>query len=49
MSGTTIGMSTYMIEMAVTPSLRAALGGDWNVPRFSTDAAGKINSYKVDC
>jgi hypothetical protein len=29
--------------------LARSIGGDWNVPRFSTDAVRKINSYQVDC
>jgi hypothetical protein len=29
--------------------LARSIGGDWNVPRFSTDVAKKINSYRVDC
>ncbi|KAF4243930.1 hypothetical protein CNMCM6805_010441 [Aspergillus fumigatiaffinis] len=29
--------------------LARSIGGDWNVPRFSSDVARKINSYRVDC
>jgi hypothetical protein len=29
--------------------LARSIGGGWDVPRFSTNAARKINSYRVDC
>jgi hypothetical protein len=29
--------------------LARSIGGGWNEPRFSTDVARKINSYRVDC
>ncbi|KAK2773635.1 hypothetical protein FQN53_004079 [Emmonsiellopsis sp. PD_33] len=29
--------------------LARSIGGDWNVPRFSSHAASEINSYRIDC
>jgi hypothetical protein len=29
--------------------LASSIGDNWNVPRFSTNVARKINLYRVDC